>query len=231
MTAEPAPAEPEPESSRGDERPGLALFDFDGTLTRRDTVLPFLLGVCGNDSFPRLTMAAARAFAGGADTRRDAAKGAVIMHALQGRAHSEVQAVGRAYARSVVKRALRPDARARLEWHRTRGHRLALVSASLEPYLTVVAEHLAIDTCLCTRLEVDGSGVLTGSMLGPNCRGAEKARRVREVFELETFEVWAYGDTSGDESLLALADHPVWVGRRARRVSQGSQGNSTSRTG
>jgi phosphoserine phosphatase len=32
------------------------------------------------------------------------------------------------------------------------------------------------------------------------------------------FELWAYGDSAGDEELLALADHPTWVGRRAGRL-------------
>ncbi len=201
------------------DRPGLALFDFDGTLTRRDTVLPFLLGICGNDALPRLSAVAARAYVRDPQARRDAAKAAVIKHALSGRHHSEVATAGRGYAHTVVQRSLRTDTRARLEWHRARGHRLVIVSASLEPYLSVVAGLLGVETCLCTRLEIGDDGVLTGAMLGANCRGVEKARRVREVLEPGEFEVWAYGDTAGDEALLALADHPVWIGRRARRTS------------
>jgi phosphatidylglycerophosphatase C len=197
----------------------LALFDFDGTLTHRDTVLPFLLSVCGNQALPRFTVAAARGFAGDADARRDAAKAAIIMSALAGRASADVDAAGRAYARVVVNKALQPAGRALLEWHRAHGHRLAIVSASLEPYLNVVAELLGVELCLCTQLEVGADGRLTGAMAGANCRGAEKARRVRAVIEPDDYEVWAYGDTAGDAALLALADHPVWVGRGARRAS------------
>jgi phosphatidylglycerophosphatase C len=199
-------------------KPGLALFDFDGTLTQRDTVLPFLLSVCGGQALPRLSVAAARGFAGDGDARRDAAKAAIIMSALAGRSSAEVNAAGRAYARVVLQRALRPAGRARLEWHRAHGHRLVIVSASLEPYLAVVAELLGVELCLCTRLEVSDDVRLTGSMAGANCRGAEKARRVRAVVEPNEYEVWAYGDSAGDEALLALANHPVWVGKGARRA-------------
>jgi phosphatidylglycerophosphatase C len=59
-------------------------------------------------------------------------------------------------------------------------------------------------------------------MAGANCRGLEKARRVQEAIDTTEFEVWAYGDTSGDQALLALADHPVWIGNRARRVLRGA---------
>ncbi len=145
------------------------------------------------------------------------------MRALSGRSERDVAAVGRAYARTVVQRGLRAEGRARLEWHRAQGHQLLIVSASLEPYLAVVAELLDVDACLCTALEVDGGGVLTGAIAGANCRGAEKARRVQAVIDPGEHEVWAYGDTHGDRALLALADHPVWVGGRARRAARGAR--------
>jgi phosphatidylglycerophosphatase C len=203
----------------------LALFDFDGTLTRRDTVLPFLLQVCGPAALPRFSAAAAGAYVRDSE-RRDAAKAAIIRSALAGRSHAEIAAAGRTYASRVIDSALRTDGRARLEWHRAHGHRLVIVSASLEPYLTVVAEHLGVDVCLCTRLEVDEQGVLTGELAGANCRSAEKARRVREVVEPADYEVWAYGDTHGDRALLALADHPVWVGSQLRRRLRGARPGS-----
>jgi phosphatidylglycerophosphatase C len=203
-------------------RPGLALFDFDGTLTRHDTVLPFLYQLCGPTAFPRLTAVATSALVRDRE-RRDAAKAAIIRSALAGRTYAEVQEAGRAYAHEVVDSALRTEGRARLEWHRAHGHRLVIVSASLEPYLTFVADRLGVDVCLCTRLEVDDAGVLTGAIDGANCRGDEKAQRVRAVIEPDDYEVWAYGDTHGDRALLALADHPVWMGNGLRRRMRGAR--------
>ena len=67
---------------------------------------------------------------------------------------------------------------------------------------------------MCTRLEQDPDGRLTGRLRGANCRGPEKARRVEEWLEqaeLEDAELWAYGDSASDDELLAAADHPVRV--------------------
>ena len=67
---------------------------------------------------------------------------------------------------------------------------------------------------IATRLERDPGGRLTGRLAGLNCRGPEKARRVREWLaghDLTGAELWAYGDSPGDAELLAAADHPVRV--------------------
>ena len=198
-------------------KPGLALFDFDGTRTRRDTVLPFLLSICGNPALPRFSVATARGFVGDADARH-AAKATIIMTALSGRAAADVDAAGRVCTLLHVPAGVAPrgPGAARMA-SRPHGHRLAIVSASLEPYLTVVAELIGVELCLCTQLEVGDDGLLTGAMAGANCRRGQKVRRVHAVIEPDDYEVWAYGDTAGDEALLAMADHPVWVGRGARQ--------------
>jgi phosphatidylglycerophosphatase C len=74
---------------------------------------------------------------------------------------------------------------------------------------------------LCTRLARDPAGRLSGELDGRNCRGAEKPARVREHLAHDAtgpVELWAYGDSHGDRELLALADHPVMVRARAKRV-------------
>ncbi len=47
---------------------------------------------------------------------------------------------------------------------------------------------------------------VTGRFDGPNCRGEEKVRRLREAFGDDIRLEAAYGDTSGDRAMLALAD-------------------------
>ena len=47
---------------------------------------------------------------------------------------------------------------------------------------------------------------------------AEKARRLTAWFgDRPATELWAYGDSSGDEELLGMATYPQWIGRRAKR--------------
>jgi phosphatidylglycerophosphatase C len=109
----------------------------------------------------------------------------------------------------------RPDTVERIRWHQEEGHEVVIVSASLRAYLDPVVEHLGLDGVCAVELEVADDGRLTGHMAGPNCRGAEKVVRLTDWLGGDTPErLWAYGNSSGDQDLLAVADEPVWVGRR-----------------
>lgn len=196
-------------------RPGIAAFDFDGTLARRDTLVPFLRMMRGT---PRVLLAAALA---GVRTRdRDALKVATIGHLFRGVPADELDAQGRAYA-ATLGDVLRPEMVARLRWHQQEGHAVVIVSASLGAYLRPLADDLGLDAALAVELVTGADGCLTGGVVGElNTRGPEKVARLQawaaERFGPATaFELWAYGDSAGDEDLLALADHATWVGRRA----------------
>jgi phosphatidylglycerophosphatase C len=87
----------------------------------------------------------------------------------------------------------------------------------------VVARDLAITHLLCSELERDDTGSCTGRLRGANCRGPEKALRLRTLFGDTEVELWAYGNSSGDDEMLALAQHPVRVRRgRIRGLTSGA---------
>lgn len=199
---------PSPERRRA-----VAAFDVDGTLTRRDCVLPFLARTAAWRlplAFlrrPRETVSAL------ARRDRDALK-ALACLSLRHAEKASLDRQGAAFADAVHARGLRPDTPARLEAHRARGDAIVLVSASLDPYLDPLGALLGVDAVLCTRLEVGPDGRCTGRLDGPNCRGADKERRLRAWLESEGLagaELWAYGDSAGDAQLLAMADHAVCV--------------------
>ena len=201
---------PEPRSAP---RPAVAVFDVDGTLTTGDCVLPFLRRAAGR----RLVTAILRhplALAAGLVRRdRDRLK-ALGCASLAGIPATEIDRLGEAFARDVAATRLRDDTAARLRRHRELGHTVVLASASLDPYLVPLGRLLSADGAVCTMLERGVDGRLTGRLAGPNCRGAEKARRVRALLDergLAEAEVWAYGDSDGDEPLLASADHALRV--------------------
>jgi phosphatidylglycerophosphatase C len=198
----------------------IAAFDFDGTLTRSDTLGPFLRDACGTAAFARALAADAPrlVLAGIGAGSRDAAKERMLRRLLGGREHAELVVRGRAFAERVATTGMRSEMVARLEWHAREGHELAIVSASLDVYLEPIAERLGIGTVLCSRLEVDGAGLVTGNLVGGNCRAAEKLRRIRERFGDDGYELWAYGNSAGDAEMLAAADHPVRIGRRVDRL-------------
>ncbi len=195
----------------------LAAFDLDGTLTRRDTLLPFLRRAVGRDKAYRAVLASslplARAVAlGGA--HRDRAKAAFLQGVLAGVPRAALAEAAESYADHVVTRGLRADVRHRVDWHRREGHELVLVSASPELYVTPIGRRLGFDVVLATRLEVDGEDRLTGRLEGANCRGAEKVARLRQWRGEELVLDWAYGDSAGDREMLALATTAVRISRR-----------------
>ena len=198
----------------------VAAFDFDGTLTQRDTLAPFLREVAGSGPFLRgLAADAPRlVLAGMGVTSRDRAKERLLRRLVGGRRHADLAARGREYGARVAASGLRPDTVARVRWHAEAGHELAIVSASLDLYIDRAAELLGIGVVLSSRLEVDDDGQVTGRLVGGNCRGPEKIRRIREHFGASGYELWAYGDSAGDAEMLAAADHPVRVERRQGRL-------------
>jgi phosphatidylglycerophosphatase C len=195
----------------------VAAFDFDGTLTRSDSVVPFLRRVAGGRKLvvelarhaPSVIVAAAR-------RDRDRLKALATRAAFRGVPRSRLDALALEQGRTIAVRELRADVVARLGWHLEQGHRVVIVSASYEPYVRVVAGALGVTDVVATRLAVDAADVCTGALEGPNCRAAEKVHRLEQWLSQRGFaridvELWAYGDSAGDRELLAYADHPVWV--------------------
>ncbi len=194
----------------------VAAFDFDETLTRADSVVPFLRQLAGTRSLAVRSMMRAHRI-GPALARRDRDRLRAIATALgfADRSIVDVAALAAAYADRLCGFGLRDDTVGRLRWHVDVGHRVVIVSASYEAYLVPVGQHLGVDAVLGTRLELD-AGICTGRLDGPNCRGPEKVARLRawldqQRIEREHLTLWAYGNSTSDRELLAMADHPVWV--------------------
>jgi len=187
----------------------LVAFDFDGTLTCKDSFTAFLAWRAGPvrwaAGLARLAPAAA-AYLGHRDRGR--VKAAVVREFLKGEARLDLEREAQAFATEQARALLRPDAlRVWRRWQ-SYGARLVIVTASPEPIVAPVARGLGADLLIATRLVFDTEGRLTGELDGPNCRGAEKVRRLREAFGDDVRLEAAYGDTSGDTEMLALADEP-----------------------
>jgi HAD superfamily hydrolase (TIGR01490 family) len=187
----------------------LALFDFDGTITTRDTFAPYLFKAFGkvrvNLAFASLAVQALQVCSG--LSTRDRFKERLLARLFTGADRARLESAGRDHAIDVTK-WYRPGALERIRWHRERGHRLIMVSASLDLYLEHIAEGLGFDDLLCTQIECDGARA-TGRMKGLNCRAVEKVTRVEQLLgkPLADFEVYAYGDSAGDTEMLQQARH------------------------
>lgn len=204
----------------------VAAFDFDGTITRRDTLLPFLYFLCGPRAVGRSVLRHAGAVAVALGTAvaldrhagRASVKEEVLGELLAGRDRADVRAAGEVFAHRLGHGSqLRPDTVARWHWHRAEGHDIVIVSASLEAYIQPFAHQMGGANVLATRLCAAPDGTLTGGFDGFNCSGAEKMRRLGDWGLDREVELWAYGNSSGDRELLTAAHMPHRL-RRVRRI-------------
>lgn len=194
-------------------KPVVAAFDFDGTLTHRDTMFPFLLHAVGMTAFIRnvLMLAPTLAGYGLGLIRNDIAKERVFTRFLAGMHRDELSLMATQFAEQSVPRLLRPEAMRRLKWHMSQGHHCVIISASLENYVQPWALSVCFDDVIATRLEILEDGHISGKLSGANCFGTEKAKRLEALLgPRDSYTLYAYGDSSGDRELLKMADHAYY---------------------
>ena len=189
----------------------IAVFDFDCTLTRTDTLVPWLRELAGIRRVPRgLANGIGRFLQAGTD-RRTAFKAALLGRLARGRSVADGQAAARRLSARVRWRQEQLD---RFAWHKDQGHMTVIATGS--PRLAVaelVADHCQPDLLIGTELEVDDAGLLTGRILGGNCVREEKARRIEGLMQrLGPFgESFGYGNLPHDRAMLGLMQHRVVV--------------------
>jgi len=201
------------QSGEGRSARDLALFDFDGTLTLRETFPDFMRYavarwrlVVGGALLAPVVFGYRRGWVAGNPTRAS-----IVQMGLRGVDAACLRAQGEAFARDVLPGVLRPAAMARLAWHRERGDRIVVVSGGLDVYLAPWCAAQGVEL-LCSVL-AERNGRISG-YAGPQCVGEEKVRRVRALCDPAAYAaVHAYGDTHEDHALLAIAQHRTYRGR------------------
>ena len=186
-------------------------FDFDGTLTTRDTLIAFIHYACGTPRFllgfllhaPLLVLMKLRLYSNGKTKQR------LFTWFFQGMSIETFDALCQSFALS-HRHLLRPDTVRLLQQALSEGAEVLVVSASIDnwvqPFFSTF--HLPPSTfhVLCTQIEVI-DGRLTGRFHTPNCYGQEKVRRILALHpDRSTYHLTAYGDSRGDRELLAFAD-------------------------
>lgn len=184
----------------------IAFFDFDGTVTTKDTMLELFRYRYGTARFwwgfavnsPFLLAMKAKILS------RQKVKERILRWFFGGMPMEEFQSVCDRFCADIVPRLIRPKALEEFQRLREQGFEIVIVSASAENWLKHWCNAQGF-TCLATRLSVSNNRI-TGSIEGHNCHGNEKVLRIRQHFPLESDnEIYAYGDTSGDLPMLAIA--------------------------
>ena len=204
----------------------LAVFDLDGTITRRDTLAPYALGFVVRKRPWRLAallfvLPAVLGHALGL-TDRGALKSAFIRAALGGCHRKDLERWTAKFVDRLVAQGLLARAVATIGEHARSGDHLVLLSASTDLYVPAIARALGFQEVICTGLSWDGER-LRGTLTTPNRRGEEKARCVTALrARYPGLESFAYGNAASDIAHLRLVDRGALINgsAAARRAAR-----------
>lgn len=188
----------------------IAFFDFDGTLTRHDTFIEFAKFSVGKVAFFKAFLKSVPTLCLwklGLRSNSDA-KQTLFSLLYRDMDYTKFKELGVVYI-SWIDCDTRTEVIEMMLHHQCAGHKVIVVSASIGDWIRPWAESKGIDEVIATEVEVNEAGLLTGRFLTKNCHGEEKAVRISQLIpHICDCETWGYGDSSGDDAMLAMVDHP-----------------------
>jgi len=185
----------------------IAFFDFDGTITNTDSLLKFIRFVVGDGKFliglatlsPILILYKLKVIP------NYKAKQIMIAWFFKGCDENKFNKMSRGYSLNHIDKILREPAMKKINWHKSKEHKVVIVSASIESWLKPWCDKNNLEL-IATQLEIVDRKI-SGNFLSKNCHGIEKVNRIKESYNLGDFEyIYAYGDSRGDKEMLELAD-------------------------
>jgi HAD superfamily hydrolase (TIGR01490 family) len=194
----------------------IAIFDLDGTITRRDTYLAYLCYVLRRRALRALNcfglpFAVIRFKLG--QIKSDEIKCAFLKAIMSNCTRSEAQEFTAAFVACRFVKMIKPMALERIDWHRKQGHELVLATASLDVYAEAIGRSLGFEHTVATRAAWRDEK-LTGQLDGENLKGEAKLAAVRRLLgdlNREGARIVAYSDDQSDLPLLRFADHGIVV--------------------
>ncbi len=189
----------------------VAFFDFDGTITTKDSFLEFIVFTKGRTNLLKGILANLPSVLGYklGFVSGHSVKEKLITHFYKGQSIDTFSKNGKQYALKKMNTIIRHKAVERIKWHQEQGHEVVVVSASLKQWIEPWCETLNIK-CITTEMEVVNKSI-TGKLKGKNCIGAEKVNQIKKAYSDVTLKyTYAYGNSKGDKELLAFADESFY---------------------
>ena len=189
----------------------LAIFDFDGTITKYDSFIYFIQFYKGRFFFflgffflfPVLVLYRLGII------KNSRAKEIVLAYFFKNDSLTLFQEKCDYFGTHIIPGIIKQEAHNKIQNHLEQGHRVIVITASAENWLSLWCRNIGIEL-IATRLE-NKNGLLTGKISGKNCYGEEKVSRLKEYLNLNDYsEIYAYGDSKGDNPMLELAQHKYY---------------------
>lgn len=187
----------------------IAAFDFDGTITNKDTLLEFIRFSKGSFCLwrtfllfsPLLVLYKIGVYPNWK------IKEQIFSFLYRGMTKKDFDALGYSFFREKGKFLIRKDAEEKILSLKRSGYEILIISASIENWVKPFAEYLQVDKVISTTVDFDSENKLTGGFLNANCFGEEKVKRLLSLYpDREEYELLAFGDSRGDQELLDFAN-------------------------
>ena len=185
----------------------LALFDFDGNISHKDTFWDFIKYTVNPIDFAfshlALSYTYLRFHAGILSNGQ--AKQRIMNHHFKGWKLERFNDAAEHYALNRIDDLLIDKAMDAIKYHQDNGDHIVVVSGSFENWLSPWCAQHGICT-IGSKLEVRNNH-LTGKLDGHDCIGPEKVSRIKSYINPEQYKkIYAYGDSEGDREMLNMAD-------------------------
>ncbi len=187
----------------------IAFFDFDGTISTKDSLVEFIKYAVGKYRYyygllklsPVLVLYTLKLIP------NNIAKEKLLSNYFKDWATEDFERLADKYSETELNQIIKSSAVEKIKWHQEQGHKVVVVSASINSWLKKWCDHYQVEL-IATQLEYK-KGKLTGRFSTKNCYGIEKVNRINAQFDLAKFEeIYAYGDSAGDKEMLAISTQP-----------------------
>lgn len=187
----------------------IIVFDFDGTITTKDSFLEFIKFTKGKFRFykglvlfvPLLCAFKLKLYPNWK------AKERIFSYFFKEDSMDQFNKWGEEFSHK-INHIIRKKALKAIQIHLSKGDKVVIVSASIENWIYPWATLQGINDVLATKVEKDKYDKLTGRFLSANCYGQEKVNQVLKHFpNRNQYELWVYGDSRGDKELIEIADY------------------------
>ena len=191
----------------------VVVFDFDGTITSKDTFLSFICYTVGLSKFvigflihsPYVLLMLLHVYPNWKVKQR------IFSWFFKGMSHEKFASLGSAFAQEIYL-MVHINIIDLIKKYVGSGVSVYVISASIEEWVKPFCLGLGATDVLSTKAEVGEDGCLTGHFASKNCYGDEKVKRLLDVEpNRDSYFLIAYGDSKGDTALMDFADKSVWV--------------------
>jgi len=194
------------------EKETIAAFDFDGTITTKDTLFDFIYFYWGK---PRLIvgliiLSPVLVLYKIGIINNSKAKEILFSYYFKNQDIDHFNMKSDLYSQK-INIICRKSILQKIEYHKNKKDKIIIVSASISNWIKPWALETGIEKVFATEIQVE-KGKITGIFKTKNCFGQEKVNRLLEEYpNRENYILYAYGDSNGDKELLAFSDYPTLI--------------------